>query len=756
MSDADTSVAENKISKNKPVVVAHHQSAQCYFCPETEEIVFVADSEAAEFEEHWKLMQQCVSDFHQAKLDYSNSIEKYGLAAEAQPVPEASLHDAVVRAEEALEQKRKKLKEKIGEFSTDGMKYDDVVELIPVVGQSAKRKAGEKKAPLVYVKKGYFSRVRDGRKLHAVSLKSGDKKGGAESIFERRSDGKIRRIDDKKLKRQLSGLDWPKIKFDLKDIVKWTGLGFDPDALNKECSLFDWAESWNATAHAEAEWGDHIDFEGGAQFMRFVSNFGANVEIDPSKKQFSVKGEAGGSLTAAAGIASFSIYAPDRIGWALKVNSSDGNEVPFDLGMMRLSLNLRLAAFIGATLHVEAQLQVVTSGDQQTVMGQPGRLRRFSERRSKAYDFHQQMNSEDEGIKLSAEAFAGARAEGTLTGSLQWLKPTEAVGINGGILGTTGEYVDFCKIGPSIAGLAGVGAGLSFYCTFINGKFCFRFAASLCKGLGAKGGFICEVNGNTFLEFGAWLVYQLNERDYGFFRIMDKAAFRAYTSFCVMQMDVVERNVYDYYTLANGSVENLKKEFRKIVRELADEAKKNIDASKRRNQLAKNVIARESDLLRYTPEAKGILLYLLTRHGKWDNIDPGNIEFLDRYGERKEAVLCVLRSVQTKPEWRKVFSRVNSQGDSSLEDYSELDAVERHERNLVDFLKLGLKNRDREFYEIKDERSELAIIYDRLKEFSSSGYALAMNDTAYYKLNVGRNPNYPRRCKFGPCGADVV
>ncbi|MGO0629165.1 hypothetical protein ACTORR_03715 [Pseudomonas sp. SAR267] len=755
MSGADTSVAECRVCKSNPVVVAHHQSVQCYFCPETEELVFVADSEAAEFEAHWKEMQQCVNDFHQEKINYSIAIEKYGIAAETTAAPEASFHDAVVRAEGNLELKRKELKEKIGEFSTQDMKYNDVVELVPVSGQSARRKTGGKRAPVVYVKKGYYSKGKDGRELHTVSLKSSDKKGGAESIFERRKDGKIRRIDDKKLKRQLAGLNWPKIKIDLKDVVKWAGLGFDPEALSMDCSLFDWADSWNAAAQGEAKWGDHIDFEGGTQFMRFVSNFGANVEIDPRKQQFSIKGEGGGSLTAAAGIASFSIYAPDRIGWALTVNPSDENEAPFDLGMMRLSLNVRLAAFIGATLQVEAQFQVVRSGDQQTVMGQPGRLRPFSERKSKAYDFHKQMSGEDEGIKLSAEAFAGARAEGTLTGSLQWLKPTAAGETNGGILETTGEYVDFCKIGPSIAGLAGVGAGLSFHCTFINGKFCFHFAASLCKGAGAKGGFICEVDGNTFLKFGAWLIYQLNERNYGFFRVMDKAAFRVYTWCCVMQMEVVEANVYDYYSFAKGSIKTIAEGFKRQVGELADETKRSVDASRRRNQLAKNVITRQLDLLRYTPEAKGILLYLLTRHGKWDNIDPGNIEFLDRYGERKEAVLCVLRSIQSKPEWRKVLSRVNAEGKGPSEGHDELDAVERHERSLVDFLKLG-RDRDRELYEIKYERNELAIIYDRLKEFGSSGYALAMNDTVYYKLNVGRNPNYPRRCKFGPCGAGIA
>lgn len=82
--------------------------------------------------------------------------------------------------------------------------------------------------------------------------------------------------------------------------------------------------------------------------------------------------------------------------------------------------------------------------------------------------------------------------------------------------------------------------------------------------------------------------------------------------------------------------------------------------------------------------------------------------------------------------------------------------MERHEQSLVNFLKLGLKDRGGEFYKIRYERSEVAMIYDRLKEFSSSGCALAMDDMVYYKLSVGRNPSYPRRCKFASCGADVV
>lgn len=52
MTQANTHAAENRISKEDPIVVVHHQSTQCYFRPETEELVFIADAEAGEFENH--------------------------------------------------------------------------------------------------------------------------------------------------------------------------------------------------------------------------------------------------------------------------------------------------------------------------------------------------------------------------------------------------------------------------------------------------------------------------------------------------------------------------------------------------------------------------------------------------------------------------------------------------------------------------------------------------------------------------------
>lgn len=58
-------------------------------------------------------------------------------------------------------------------------------------------------------------------------------------------------------------------------------------------------------------------------------------------------------------------------------------------------------------------------------------------------------------------------------------------------------------------------------------------------------------------------------------------------------------------------------------------------------------------MLRKTPEAKGILIYLLTRHAFSDHINldnRGEDVPLDIYHYRKKAILVILASIQTQRE----------------------------------------------------------------------------------------------------------
>jgi hypothetical protein len=757
MTEANTHVAENRTSKQAPIVVAPHQSPQCYFRPETEELVFITATEAGEFEQHWQEMARRINEFHLAKERYSRALENYAKRASTSALPplEAEAHaKEITAAENRLEAEQEALHKKLGSFSQEKMSYDDVVELLPVAG-TAKGKRGTRPVRYAYVKKGYFSKGQEGRKLHTVSLKGNQKKGAENSIYGKDKHG-IRRIDTHKLKQQLTTLEWPKLKLELSDVIKWTGLDFDPEALNQDVTLFDWAESWNGSLEGKTELGENVDVSGAAQFMRFVSNVGASAEFDPNKGNVAAKGETKASLTVASGMVNLSAFVPDRMGWSLSYTNAKGNL--FDMGMLRLRLTPQLCGFVGASVTLEGQLQVVTKGDQQLLAGQPnGRLPRFKERRTRGAVFHKQMAAGDEGLQLTGEAFAGARVEGSLKGGLQWLKPTPPADVNpalAGLLKSSGEFTDFCSISGSIAGLAGAGAGGKFHCTFINGKFCFHVAASLCWGLGAKGGLICEVGTSTIVEFGAWLVYQLYRLNYSYFDLIDRDAFRTYSRYCVMQMDDMQSDIYAGFMTLGESIKSVEYEFKDRINSIVDESKTNIDASKRRNQLAASINANATKLLSYTPEAKGILLYLLTRHGIWDHLDPYNYGkglIPDIYQDRREAVIWLLRSIQTHDEWRKVFCRMTPHGSSLAGAEDELLITQQQEQKLVDFLREGL-NRDQDLHKAK---RELSIIYERIRPGAVWGYALAMNDTPYYQNNSLDHHRFPEGCTFGPCEAET-
>ncbi|WP_449433889.1 hypothetical protein [Pseudomonas putida] len=749
MSQDSTSDGQSQTSKQGTVAVVYHQAVQCYFRPETEELVFLASDEAGKFENHWRDMQAGISAFHQAQVGYSSALEAYGVAMRTGlSAQQQDNHDiAISDAEKELEETRQAIQQRLGDFSQQDMSYDDVVELIPVVGQNTKRRKGSKPARYVYVKKGYFSESSKGRRLHSVSLKSRDSKTGEQSVIGKDRHGR-NRIDVQKLHQQLTDLQWPKLKLELKDVLKWSG--FDPEDLTLDTTLFDWAQSWNDSAQGKTELGANVDVSGGAQFMRFVSNVGASAEFDPGNRQASFKSEGKASLAIATGTVDLKAYIPDRLGWSLAYAHREGQV--FDMGQIRLVIAPELSGFIGASVMLEGQLQVVIQGDKQLLAGQPGgRLPRFHERRTRGAVFHQQMSAEDEGLNLSGEAFAGARVQGGLKGSLQWMKPAEPIDPDSwvaGMLTSSGAFTDFCSIGGSVSAMAGAGLGGKFRCTFINGRFCFHVAASLCLGVGAKGTFLCEVGVGMIAEFGGWLVYQLYRLNFSFFDLVSRDAFGVYSKYCVLQLSGVKDDRYGRYVHGAGLMGDVAEVFVGYIRSLSDEGWERVESSKRRNILATNTISRRKNLLKYTPEAKGILIFLLTRHGKWDKLDLGNrggVFMVDMFKDRKEAVLWVLRSIQTRAEWRKVLSHMTAEGSSLATSLDEAVVEEEQEKKLVSFLQLGL-NRDEELYKAK---AEIVDIRKRLKTEVSVGYALAMNDTNYYRLNWACNPHFPRHCDFG-------
>ncbi|MCP2003027.1 UNVERIFIED_ORG: hypothetical protein J2Y78_001567 [Buttiauxella agrestis ATCC 33320] len=745
MSEQNKPVAVNMLSKKENnTVSAEHESVQAYFCTATEEFIFLTNDASTGLDSHAVELMTCVDAHKTAKGVYSLAIEQYGKVF-SQPERSAelsALEAEVANAESTLQEKQKELQEKLGTFAADGIGYESVVELIPIAtknNQGRNRGVGSRYS---YVKKAYYDNLGTGVK-HKVKLKAKDETSAAESIFIRDDKNNIKGIDTKKLKEQLTSLD-----FSAPD----TGIKFwdAEDLLKVDKTLTGWAESWNSSLVMDnKEIGQHIDVSAGAQFMRFTSNAGASGEWDPVNGALTFKGEASAVLSIASGTADATIYMPDRIGWALKFHS-EKSTTPVEMGMLRLYLETVLNGFAGASVQAEAQLQVTTINGKQALVGQSNkRLPRFSERRTTGAEFHKQMDENEEGVKASGEIFCGARAEVKLTGGVQWLQPVEITthqGKSGDEAKAAGEFVDFCSISESVVGMAGAGVGGTFQCDLINGKFCFKIAASLCVGVGAKGSFEASVEYDKLMDFGGWLTYQLYGLDYAFFELIAKDAFEAFSKICVMLLSDMKDDIAEQLKKCKINLGTIETQFNDFMAS----AEAGMQASQQRNQLSKKINQNPNILLKYTPESKGILLYLLTRHGVWDHFDlnnRGDRIIPDIYSERKEAVLNVLSSIQTQKEWFQIFCHRTADGSSLANGNTALKyMVAQNQMNEIRaFLQEGL-NRD----------DEMDKVYRRLKEKSFWGYALMMNNTIGYKLHTKDNPFYPKLAPFSPCNQSEV
>ncbi|ALZ96290.1 MULTISPECIES: hypothetical protein [Enterobacteriaceae] len=735
MNEQEAPVAEGTLNKKEEsAVVAHHESTLIYFSAEKEDLILLNEKIAFDLEQHAKKLMILVDKVHKAKEIYSSAIEAYGkMMSHPDRVAELPQLEAnISEAEKKLADKKEDLQKELGDFESEGAGYKDIVELIPIKTkkqQGARQGIGSR---YVYVKKSYIDNLGTGN-IHRVSIRGRDRASAKESIFNRDQNGNIKSINTQKIKEQLRKIEAENkgvVLFEVKDIGK----------IDK--TLCEWADSWNNSLLMEKEIGQSIDVSLGAQFLRFTSNTGASGEWDPYNGKLTIKGEHSTVLSVASGTASAKFFMPDRIGWALKMLPPPGKTKVLNMGMWRMYLETSLIGFAGASLQVEAQVQVTTIGAKQVIIGdREGRLPRFSNRHSSTgAAFHRAREKNEEGASASAEIFAGARAEFKMKGGVQWLQPVELTvhqGKTGDDAKEAAEFVDFCSITEAIVGMVGFGAGGKFQCDFINGRFCFSIAASLCLGAGAKGAFEAEVDYDKLYDFGAWLVYQLYGLDYSFFEVISERAFEAFTKISVLYLTEVKDKLEAELKTFQADVDNIKLEFVEFVTSF----EKGMVESKKRNEIANRILSNPKYLLKITPEAKGILIYLLTRHGFNDHRDLDNRVMLDIYHDRKEAILTILDSIQTQREWFQVFSHCNVDGSDLASGNAALRymVAQRKINELKEFLQEGV-NKDK----------EMDKIYKRLKMRPSWGYALAMNNTAFYNLYRMNNLFYPKSMIFSP------
>lgn len=759
MSEQATPAAEHSLSKvEKNFKVVTHSSCQCYFRIETCELIFIDEAEAGNFEKAMIKLCQLIDKQHQAKADYSAAVETYGDAmkdiANKNKLP--GYEEKISATEIALDTATKNLQAELGEFN-EQTGYQPVVELIPI--QTLKKSVYGR--CYSYIKQSDYDSFEEKLTIISVNDFSGD------AIFTKDSQGNIVGINVDSLKTKLlSAKD--KIKQMLDNTVTVSA------DIDYEATLTDWASEWNKKCSEYKNEGQYIDVSAGAQFLRLTANASTLTTWNPDTNHVQIKGEAKSELTVFSGKVSSTIYVPDRVGWPLKFMVNDTKEA--NIGVLRAIIDGELTGYVGASAQAEGNLQFVIFDKKQLLMGNRANGANFTVRKNgvKLKD----SNEKPHALEVKGEAFGGAKVGGSLGGSLQWLKPFDSLvdelpnmlhtfGLDSSELSQiltplqhsekekdtqVGEFQNFASL--KVAGDVELGVGLSgeFRVRFVKGRFRFHIAGSICLGPGAKGDVEGEITPELFEEFAIWVVYQLYGIDYKHLAIIEDVAFKALYSMLIMG----GKNIYEnYYAKLSARIDDIMVDLNTFIEEASSDIVDARNQSTGRNEFADAINANPAGIYSYSPEAKGIALYILTGDGAYDRVDINNQGdgFLPDTGKnRKTAVLYILSSIQTKREWKKVLTRITKNG--TVFPGSEDAVVELAQKNLKIFLQIGF-NRDKELEDIIDrlDLRDFEAVTKRLKGDPTYGYSFSANCTKQYLSQCDNNPFYTSLCNFEPTNA---
>jgi len=238
------------------------------------------------------------------------------------------------------------------------------------------------------------------------------------------------------------------------------------------------------------------------------------------------------------------------------------------------------------------------------------------------------------------EAFAGVEAGIKPSGEFQWLSPEEK------------EFKPLAMLAVDFAVSAGLGAGVNFKLFYWaqRKQLRFRAKAALCVGLGAKGALDFVIDFKKVIEVLKWVHYQLTRAQFTVLGFIAEDAFSSLGQLAVVALgsDSMTANILN----------NIAGEFRDFNAKYAL-AKNSVDLA--------NKIKRQPDWLKLaTPDAKGMLIYQMTRHNKVTHwADKPSSPISPYLPTHKQAVIAIFETIATEGEWLNVLQRMSVDGTKS-------------------------------------------------------------------------------------------
>lgn len=359
--------------------------------------------------------------------------------------------------------------------------------------------------------------------------------------------------------------------------------------------------------------------------------------------------------------------------WGMR-RDKQPSKATIDLGEGRFRFQGRVTAKLGATLGLSAKMGLNTYKGRVQLMG-----------KKKETDVIAAYNgSEVKPTKIGAnnitadvEAFAGAKAEASLNGILEWNNPEER----------TERFNLLASIGGSVTGTAGAGIAGQFKIGYdtTSGTFQVKMKAEATWGLGGGGAWSFSVGAHQLYDFVVLVFKRLQEHDFNFLDIFESENKEGKYS----ESDI---NVYEVYVAWLSELWKEEKSIGAGVGFIASSyvvgaitmiqsvdilfEKYNNNKRNKNNTgfLIRNILADKKVLYFMPPEVKGRWLYMLASYKTWQLYD-----FVDNNADAEEAALAIIEGISHGREWQETFEKMtlkNANGDYEPFDRTKINNLE--------------------------------------------------------------------------------
>ena len=588
-----------------------------------------------------------------------------------------STKEALRKAQADYDAAYAEVKKELGDkgYLASGGDGKELLELVPLARRGPGGKPKEWGRKWTYVRSDKIK-----SHIRSYKLSGADSANGQAKSFLKQG-----RIDTQELRKQFTKLD-PKLK------AEWV-LGHDAAYLMPKVQA--WAEQLNVKADETKP----VQFSAAVHLFRYFAGCGAALEWAPRSGKVAGKLNGKAELNLAYGECKAEGFLPSAPGWALMMKGpKSGNE--FHIGVVRLAASAKLTGGAGASVAAELSLEVDYS--QLTTLGVKGARRA---RNSVPAGHKAKLTDLAAGANAGADLFAGARVGGELKGAVQFQNPEKG-----------DKFEDLAAIGPKFDLLMGVGAAGALMLDFDGVKFRFKVKAGVCLGPGAKGEIGLEVDAKRLASFLQWFFHALLNAGFEFLEIVTDEGFKAIKRLQVLLVQGVT-DAYD------------------AIDERWDALQRGLEVEERRVALMERVLTNPLALKYCTPEAHGILLWHLSRHGALTKSThlAANSENWEVLGRRKRAIIQICRWAQCKSQFENMVQHMGPDG--ALGDFAANYA------HLLRFMEIGPG--DSAFDD------DLRRIYTRLPIEPARGYAVAQNHTGTFLAQsmIGNSPIYIARAQ---------